>query len=62
MDLVEIVGLVNLPTNLIVTFVPIASDPEGQLSNQSDIPANSEVKLRSFQKIIYDRVYEDDVV
>ena len=43
MDLVEIVGLVNLPTNLIVTFVPIASDPEGQLSNQSDIPASSEV-------------------
>ena len=26
-----------------VTFVPVASDPEGQLSDQSDIPANSEV-------------------
>ena len=45
MDLVEIVGLVNLLTNLIVTFVPVASDPEGQLSDQSDIPANSEVVI-----------------
>ena len=47
MDLVEIVGLVNLPTNLIVTLSctreRMASDPEGQLSDQSDIPANSEV-------------------
>ena len=46
MDLVEIVGLVNLLTNLIVTFLPLAkraSDPEGQLSDQSNIPANSEV-------------------
>ena len=29
MDLVEIVGLVNLLTNLILTFVPVASDPPG---------------------------------
>ena len=42
MDLVEIVGLVNLhPTKS--TRERMASDPEGQLSDQSDIPANSEV-------------------
>ena len=47
MDLVEIVGLVNLLTNLIVTFVPLAKQWQAiqkvNLSDQSDIPANSEV-------------------
>ena len=47
MELVGIVSLVNLLTNLTTSFVPVvetmASDPEGQLSDQSDIPANSEV-------------------
>ena len=51
MELVGIVSLVNLLTNLTASFVPVAkqmakqmaSDPEGQLSDQSDIPANSEV-------------------
>ena len=46
-DLVEIVGLVNLLTNLIVTFVPLAKQwraiQKVNLSDQSDIPANSEV-------------------
>ena len=47
MDLVGKVSLVNLLTNLTATFVTVAktmvSDPEDQLSDQSDIPANSEV-------------------
>ena len=47
MDLVEIVGLVNLLTNLICTFVPLAKQwraiQKVNLSDQSDIPANSEV-------------------
>ena len=47
MDLVGIVSLVNLVSNLAATFVPVvktmASDPEGQLSDQPDISANSEV-------------------
>ena len=46
-DLVGIVSLVNLVSNVTATFVPVAktmaSDPEGQLSDQPDIPANSEV-------------------
>ena len=46
MDLVGIVSLVNLLSNVTATFVPVAktmaSDPEGQLSDQPDIPANSE--------------------
>ena len=47
MDLVGKVSLVNLLTNLTATFVTVAktmvSDPEDQLSDQSDILANSEV-------------------
>ena len=47
MDLVGIVSLVNLVSNVTATFVPVGktmvSDPEGQLSDQPDIPANSEV-------------------
>ena len=47
MDLVGIVSLVNLVNNVTATFVPVpktmASDPEGQLSDQLDIPANSEI-------------------
>ena len=47
MDLVEIVSLVNLLSNVTATFVPVAktmaSDPEGQLSDQPDIPANIDV-------------------
>ena len=47
MDLVEIVGLVNLPyqpyRHFRTTRETMANDPEGQLSDQSDIPANSEV-------------------
>ena len=44
MDLVGIVSLVNFLTNLTATFVQVAKQwREGQLSDQSDIPANSEV-------------------
>ena len=47
MDLVGIVSLVNLVSNVTATFVLVvktmASDPEGQLSDPPDIPANSDV-------------------
>ena len=45
MDLVEIVSLVNLQCyrHSRAGRKTMASDPEGQLSDQSDIPANSEV-------------------
>ena len=47
MDLVAIVSLVNLVSNVTATFVLVvktmASDPEGQLSDPPDIPANSDV-------------------
>ena len=47
MELVGIVSLVNLVSNVTATFVLVvktmASDPEGQLSDPPDIPANSDV-------------------
>ena len=47
MDLVGIVSLVNLVSNVTATFVPVPKtmvrDPEGQLSDQLDIPTNSEI-------------------
>ena len=65
MDLVGIVSLVNLLTNLTTTFVPVAktmvSDPEGQLSDQSDIPANSEVSEVAINCVV-SKDYEDGVV
>ena len=54
MDLVGIVSLVNLLTNLFrASCETMASDPEGQLSDQSDIRANSEVsEIVTCRKII----------